>query len=166
MAKIEFKDLADIREKHKGEKIVFSSGCFDLTHAGHVLFFEDCKRHGDILVVMVGADKVVKRDKDESRPILNEHLRLKIVDSLKPVDYALTDELVPADKHPLHYIDMVFEKLRPDVYVINDDAFEIPYREALTKRHGAKLMILKRTCPDEFEKVSTSNIIKKIKELD
>lgn len=165
MAKIRYEDLAAVREKHARQTIVFCSGVFDITHAGHVLFFEDAKRQGDILVAMVGSDKTVKRDKGPSKPILNEHQRLKMVDSLKPVDYTLTDELVPATKHPLYYIDMVFEKLRPDVYVVNQDAFDMPYRKEMVKRFGTKLVALERTAPPEFGKVSTSSIIKKIKEL-
>lgn len=166
MARIRFEDLAAIREKHKEQTIVFCSGGFDVTHAGHALFFEDAKSQGDVLVVMVGSDKSVKRDKGPSRPILNEHQRLKMVDSLKPVDYALIDELVPATEHPLYYIDMVFEKLRPDIYVVNQDGFDMPYRKEMVKRFGTKLMVLERTAPSELGKISTTGIIKKIKELD
>ncbi|MDP2598523.1 MAG: adenylyltransferase/cytidyltransferase family protein [Candidatus Liptonbacteria bacterium] len=166
MAKIAFKDLEHIREKHRGQKIVYTSGGFDLTHAGHVLFFEDAKKHGDVLVVMVGSDKAVRRDKGNTRPVQNEHIRMKMIDSLKPVDYTMTDEdeLVPPGKHPLHFVEMVFEKLRPDAYVVNEDAFDIPHRKEFAKKHGVELIILERWCPQEFEKISTSGIIKKIKE--
>ena len=163
MAKITFNDLSRIREEHHNEKIVFCSGGFDLTHAGHALFFEDCKKQGDVLVVMVGSDKAVGRDKGTTRPVLNEHMRSKMVDSLKPVDYVMIDELPPPGSHALHYIDMVFERLKPDVYVVNQDAFDITYRKDLAQRHGVKLVILERICPEEFEAVSTTNIIKKIK---
>jgi rfaE bifunctional protein nucleotidyltransferase chain/domain len=166
MAEIKFGDLAEIRKKHKNEKIVFCSGSFDITHAGHVLFFEDCKKHGDILVVMVGADKVINRNKGKARPILNEYVRVKMIDSLKPVDYTIIDNFVPADQHPLHQIDTVIEELRPDVYVVNQDAFDLPYRRTFAEKHGTKLMILERNCPPEFEKISTSKIIEKIKKLD
>ena len=53
MGVIDFKDLPRIREKHKNEKIAVCAGVFDLTHAGHILFFEDCKKYGDILVVVL-----------------------------------------------------------------------------------------------------------------
>jgi cytidyltransferase-like protein len=164
MAKIEFKDLRTIRERHKDQKIVFCSGGFDLTHAGHVLFFEDAKKQGDVLVVLVGSDKAVKRDKGPARPILNEHMRIKLVDSLKPVDYTMTDELTSPDKHALHYLDMVFEELRPDVYVANEDAFDIPYRKIFSEKHNAKLVVLKRWSPPEFETISTTKIIGRVKE--
>ncbi len=161
---IDFEDLKKIRERHKDKKIVFCSGGFDLTHAGHVLFFEDCKRQGDVLVVMAGSDIAVKRDKGEKRPILNEHIRMKIVDALRPVDYCFIDKLLPPEAHPLEYIDYVFAELKPDIYVVNDDAFDTPYRRIIADRCGVKFVILKRSCPPEFEKISTSSIIKKIKE--
>lgn len=165
MAIIHFDDIEKIRKKHKGQKIIFCSGCFDVTHAGHVLFFEDCKKLGDVLVTMVGCDAVIKRDKGEKRPIINEHLRLKIIDSLKPVDYTFLDFILPNPPHPLHIIDLVVGKLRPDAYVINKDAWDIPFREDFTKKHNVPLIILDRTAPPEFDNVSTSKIIDKIKNM-
>lgn len=145
---------------------MFCSGCFDLTHAGHALFFEDCKKHGDVLVAMVGSDAVVKQAKSDTRPIINEHLRLKMVDSLKPVDYVFLDHIPPDAPHPLYIIDLAIEKLKPDAYVINTDASDIPYREAFSKKHSIELIILDRTAPPEFEGVSTTKIIEKIKSSD
>lgn len=165
MAKTKFENLSGIRKKNAGKTIVFCSGGFDLTHAGHLLFLEDCKKHGDVLVVMVGSDAAVKRDKGESRPIVNEHMRLKLIDNLKPVDYSFTDFLPPPDAHPLDYIDKVFAELKPDIYVVNVDAFDMPYRHAVAKKHNAKLVVLARSCPPEFENISTSKIIKKIQHL-
>jgi len=163
MAKTTLENLSEIKQRHKGKKIIFCSGSFDLTHAGHLLFFEDCKNLGDVLVVMVGGDKAIRRGKGGTRPILNEHLRIKMIDALKPVDYTLIDELDPIDVHPLHAIDLALEALRPDVYVINKDASDIPYRQNLARKHHVELVILERTCPEEFDGVSTTNIIEKIK---
>jgi len=157
-------DLSKIREKHKDKKVVFCSGGFDLTHAGHILFFEDCKKYGDILVVGIGGDAVRKKDKDDGRPILNEHTRLKTVVSLKPVDYAFVIHDLPVE-HTLDALIDIMKELRPDVYVINTDASHIPYRENMVKTTSTKLVILDRTCPPEFEKISTTGIIEKIKRL-
>lgn len=157
--------LGEIRKRYEGKKIVFCSGSFDLAHAGHVLFFEDCKNLGDVLVVMVGGDTAIRRGKGSKRPILNEHLRIKMIDALKPVDYTLLDELDPIDVHPLHAIALAFKALQPDIYVVNQDASDIPYREQCAKKYGVELVILERLCPPEFEQVSTTGIIKKIKEL-
>jgi cytidyltransferase-like protein len=158
-------ELASLREKHKGRKIVFCAGVFDLTHAGHALFFEDCKKYGDILVVMIATDFNVRLYKGEDRPISNEHVRLKMVDSLKAVDYTHLDIDMP-DKNFLAVIsDVVFKTLKPDFYVINVDAFDMSRRYELVKGTETKLIILDRVCPPEFGDISTSGIIKKIKDL-
>ncbi len=164
MAMITTDDLPTLRRENQGKKIVFCSGSFDLTHAGHVLFFEDCKKLGDLLVVAVARDISIKKRKGEKRPILNEHLRLKMIDSLKPVDYVFMNP-DKATEDLLFTIKSTFEKLRPDIYAINDDAFDIPRREQLSKEFGVQLVILPRTFPPEFEGISTSKIIEKIKNL-
>lgn len=161
---IRFDQLAQIREKHSGQRIVFCSGSFDLTHAGHVLFLEEAKSHGDILVVMVGNDHNMRLYKGENRPVLNEHLRLKMVSSLKPVDYALLD-LDAVDGDILALFPRVFGELKPDVYVINQDAQAIPRLAELLRGHNTQTIILDRTCPDAFENISTTKIIEKIKRL-
>ena len=157
-------DLTALRNKFKDEKIVFCAGCFDLTHAGHVIFFEECKKLGDILVVGVGGDAIIKQLKDNNRPILNEKIRLKTVDSIKPVDYCFIDH-TGNKENPNLLLEVVFEKLKPNVYVINEDAFGIPYREECAKKYAVNMVILKRWCPTEFENISTSKIIQKIKNV-
>ncbi len=86
---INFGELANIRKKHPDKKIVFGSGCFDLLHPGHILYLEDCKKYGDITVIEIACDANLKIYKRE--PILNEQMRLKIIDSLKCVDYSFLD---------------------------------------------------------------------------
>lgn len=157
-------DLPKIRETHKDKKIVCCSGSFDLVHVGHILFFEDCKKHGDILVTLVGSDEMIKFNKGPQRPILNQHIRLKTIDSLKPVDYCSLD-IVSTRDNPLLLLDILFEKLKPDVYIVNDDAFDMEYRERITQRLGIKLVVLPRFCPPEFDAVSTSKIIETIKKI-
>lgn len=160
----DIKRFHKIREEHKDKKIVFSSGTFDLPHAGHVLFFEDCKKLGDVLVVGVGSDAITRARKGAGRPVVNEHVRMKTIASFKPVDYCFLDNN-DGSEEPLNFITGVFEHLKPDVYVINDDAFDIAYREKLSKKHNVKLTILKRSCPPEFENISTTKLIEKIKKL-
>lgn len=164
MVFVDLDDLPKIRKVHKDKKIVFCSGSFDLVHAGHVLFFEDCKKFGDILVVSVGSDSILKVNKGDKRPILNEHVRRKMIDSLKPVDYCLLDSFSNKE-NPLFLLNVFFEKLRPDLYVINDDAFNIPYRQKVSKEFNVELVMLPRSAPPEFEGISASKIIDKIKNL-
>tara|TARA_Y100000310_G_scaffold344821_1_gene459767 strand:- start:7647 stop:8141 length:495 start_codon:yes stop_codon:yes gene_type:complete len=164
MTLINYEDLQKIRENHKDEKIVFCSGSFDLTHAGHVLFFEDCKKLGDILLIGIGGDEIIKKNKGIDRPITNIHARLKVIDSLRITDYCLIDD-DSLQEHKYSFVEFVLKNLKPDVYVINEDAEDIPVRKELLSKTNTELKILKRWCPEGFEEISTSKIIKKIKEL-
>jgi len=81
-------ELGAIREKHKGKKIGFASGVFDLMHQGHLNFINQAKAICDILVVAVNTDKYVK-DIKKSNSIMDEISRIALVDSLKGVDYTI-----------------------------------------------------------------------------
>ena len=159
---IDFKDLAKIREKHRGQKIVLGAGSFDITHAGHVLFLEDCKGLGDVLVVMVGSDAAIRRAKGPSRPIMNQHMRLKLIDSLKPVDYSFIDCYEDRPDFIVFMMDEAFRVLKPDVLAVNDDRSDISFREELGKKHGVQIVVFPRTAPKEFDQVSTTKIIERI----
>lgn len=162
-------ELLNLREKNKDKTIVFCSGAFDLLHAGHILFFEDCKKEGDILVVAVANDSLIRGIKGVTRPILNESIRTKIVDSIKGVDFVILDKRpykeVEGEKKFLFDDIPILEKLKPDKWVINDDASVIQERKDLSNKLGIKLIISKRICPKEFDSISTSKIIEKIKNL-
>jgi len=75
--------------KEKGKKIVFTNGCFDILHAGHVRYLETAKSFGDILMVGVNSDESVKTLKGETRPINNEQDRALLIASLEAVDYVV-----------------------------------------------------------------------------
>ncbi|MEK6880562.1 MAG: adenylyltransferase/cytidyltransferase family protein [Nanoarchaeota archaeon] len=163
-----YSELEKIREKHKDQKIVICSGTFDLTHVGHILFFEDCKKLGDILVVAVGSDEATKLYKGDKRPILNQYVRLKTVDSFKPVDYTVADDF-KLQESPTDFLSALFpafEKLQPDIWVVNEDAFDIEKRKEIAAKYNMKLIVLKRWAPPEFEVPSASKIIEKVKSLD
>lgn len=162
MAIINFEDLPKYRKRFGGKKIVYCSGVFDLTHPGHVLFLEEAKKFGEILFVGVGNDATIRNYKRGMRPILNERMRIKMVDSLKPVDYCYLDKggFDPNDNLALNRASL--EQLKPDIYVVNDDGYGLEERKALSKRYPVKVIILKRECPKEFEGVSTTKIIEKI----
>lgn len=160
---IKHDNLREIRKKFAGKKIVFASGVFDLTHPGHVLFFEDAKRLGDILVVQVGDDASIRHIKGPHRPLFNEQMRLKMVSSLKPVDYGFLAH--ETDDIPFGAITTALRDLEPDIYAVNDDASDIPGRRDMAEKHGANLKVLERVCPREFDGVSTTGIIEKIKKL-
>ena len=66
--------------KKNGKKVVFTNGCFDILHAGHVTYLTEAKRQGDILIVGVNSDASVKRLKGETRPINSEYDRAFVLD--------------------------------------------------------------------------------------
>jgi rfaE bifunctional protein nucleotidyltransferase chain/domain len=71
----------------KGKRIVFTNGCFDLVHIGHIRYLEEAKALGDVLVVAVNSDSSVRKLKGLQRPILPEEERAEILSSLGCVDY-------------------------------------------------------------------------------
>jgi len=156
------KDLPKIREKHKHQKIVYCSGSFDLVHIGHVLHFEFCKKQGDILVVNIGSDKDIQRNKGIGRPILNQKIRLETVSLLKPVDYCFVGQEFKDGQSPFANLESVLKSLRPDIYVINKDSKSlIPLSKTMAQKYKFKLVISNRKHP-----ISTTEIIQKIKNLD
>lgn len=161
---ITYEDFAKIRRQYKNQTIVLATGSFDLLHAGHIIFFEDCKKLGDILVVGVG-DDIACSAKAEGRPVLNQYQRLKVVEALKLVDYAfIHDHSKAGSKYHNEFAEEIFEKLRPDKWVMISESSEIPYRKKLVKKYGAELVLTDRHCPPEFEAISTTKIIQKIQD--
>jgi rfaE bifunctional protein nucleotidyltransferase chain/domain len=89
----------------RGKAVVFTNGCFDLIHAGHLKVLQHCKKHGDILVVALNTDASVRRLKGPKRPLLPLKERGELMAALKPVDvvtwfgedtpYALIKRLKP-----------------------------------------------------------------------
>ena len=71
---INYDQLSRVRKENLDKKIVFCSGTFDLTYIGHIIFLEECKKYGDILVVGVGSDRVIKKYKGNKRTILSEEI--------------------------------------------------------------------------------------------
>ena len=78
--------------RHRGERIVFTNGCFDLLHAGHVTYLEEASRLGDRLIVAVNADATVRRLKGEGRPINPLSNRLHVLAALGFVDWVVPFE--------------------------------------------------------------------------
>ena len=75
--------------KKKGEKIVFTNGCYDIIHAGHVSLLKKARSMGDVLIVALNTDASVKRLKGASRPVFSGRARAAVVASLCPVDYVV-----------------------------------------------------------------------------
>lgn len=164
MARIfDLKELAFIRQQYRGKRIVLVTGVFDLTHPGHVLFLEAARGLGDVLAVGVGCDAQVGLLKP-GRPVWPEAWRAGMIASLKSVDYCF---IGPSEtvEHPLKIVELALEALQPDVYAVNDDAFDMPSRRALCERFGVGLAVIERAAyPAEFAAASTSAILRKIRD--
>ncbi|MBD3170494.1 MAG: D-glycero-beta-D-manno-heptose 1-phosphate adenylyltransferase [candidate division Zixibacteria bacterium] len=112
---VSLKKFLSIRDECRdcGEKVVFTNGCFDILHYGHLDYLIKAKKMGDILVVAVNTDSSVKKFKAEGRPIISEKYRAKLVDGLNPVDYVI----LFGEETPQKLI----ERIRPDVLVKGAD---------------------------------------------
>jgi len=90
-------EIVEIIEPVRDSKIiVFTNGCFDILHAGHVSYLEEAKSLGDILIVGLNSDDSVRRIKGDKRPIIPQEERAYILSRLKPVDYVVIfDEDTP-----------------------------------------------------------------------
>ena len=101
------------RERGAGRRIVFTNGCFDLLHVGHVRYLEVARQKGDRLIVAVNGDATVRALKGSGRPILPLDQRLRIISALTAVDYVVAfDEPTPCE---------LLRELRPDVLVKGGD---------------------------------------------
>ena len=78
-----------LKLKVKNRKIVFTNGCFDLLHSGHVYLVKESKKFGDVLIVGINSDKSIKLLKEIGRPIICENDRVYILSNLKPVDFVI-----------------------------------------------------------------------------
>src|SRR4051812_15567257 len=109
-------DMATIRKQHAGQKLVLTSGTFDLLHVGHINYLEQVKAYGDILVVLLSGDDRVRARKGANRPIIPAAERAQILDALKVVDYVCIDPSKSSGKaEPVHAD--ILQKLQPDCYV-------------------------------------------------
>ena len=99
--------------ENKGKKIVFTNGCFDILHRGHVTYLAEARKLGDLLVIGVNSDASVKRLKGPERPINNEKDRAYVLSQLKSVDFT---EIFTEDT-PLNLI----LKVKPQILVKGGD---------------------------------------------
>jgi D-beta-D-heptose 7-phosphate kinase/D-beta-D-heptose 1-phosphate adenosyltransferase len=136
--------------KAKGKKIVFTNGCFDLLHVGHIRYLEKARSLGDVLVVGLNTDRSVQTIKGPHRPILPEEERGEVLSGLWCVDYiTLFDEPTPLE---------LIASLRPDVLVKGGDwSKETTVGREVVEESGGEVVIL-----PFVEGNSSSNIIETI----
>lgn len=89
-------NIEDFQKNHSDKKVVFTNGCFDILHVGHIRYLADAKKLGDVLVVGLNSDASVKRLKGPTRPIQNEDDRKELLMALEAVDQVfIFDEDTP-----------------------------------------------------------------------
>lgn len=107
-------NLEKFNQDRVGKKVVFTNGCFDILHRGHVSYLNEAKSLGDILVIGINTDKSVKRLKGEDRPVNSEADRAFMLLNLKAVDYVFYFE---ENDNPYELI----KKIQPDILVKGGD---------------------------------------------
>ena len=146
---VKFTKILDYLRKSK-KKIIFTNGCFDILHLGHVKYLEKAKKLGDILIVGVNSDDSVSRLKGKNRPINRINDRCCVLASLKSVDYVIPF----SEDTPIELIRTIV----PDILVKGGDYKD---REVIGEKIARELVLI-----DFEEGKSTSNIISKIQEND
>ena len=149
------KDLHELEKtigflKKKGKTIVFTNGCYDLIHIGHLKCFEEGKKLGDVLIVALNSDRSIRSIKGPPRPIIPEGERAEIVSSLEYVDYVtIFDQDDPLD---------VITSIKPDILVKGGDwNLDTIVGREVVESYGGKVFALPLV-----KGVSTTQIIKTI----
>ncbi len=141
----ELKAFAE-RKRKEGKKIVFTNGCFDIIHAGHIDYLEKAKSLGDILIIGVNSDSSIKKIKGDKRPIVHQQYRIRVLQGLKAVDGII----VFNEETPLN----VIKALKPDILVKGADW---PLEKIVGREYAKKVERI------EFAyDISTSKIIEKV----
>lgn len=140
--------------KQNNKKVVFTNGCFDLLHAGHVYLLNQAKSLGDVLIVAVNSDDSVKKNKGKKRPIISEQNRITMLCALECVDYVI----LMNEKNPVS----ILKRIKPDIVVKGQD-WEDKYmpEQTIVESYGGEIHFVPLK-----GKLSTTNIIRRIYECD
>jgi len=147
----ELKKLVSLA-KSTGKTVVFTNGCFDLIHGGHIEFLQKAKNKGDLLVVGLNSDASVRAIKGDGRPIKTQQERANILSALKYVDYiTIFDE--PTPEH-------LISEIRPDILVKgNDYAIDEVVGREIVEGYGARVELI-----PIVQGLSTTRTVEKILE--
>ncbi len=147
---IDRKNIPNLRGELSGKKIVFTNGCFDIIHVGHVRYLTTAKSFGDVLIVGLNTDESVKKLKGDSRPINNQNDRAEVLLGLKAVDYVILFGEQTAEN--------LIAELQPYIYVKGGDyTLETLPEAKIVQSYGGRVELV-----NLVQGKSTTNIIKKI----
>ena len=149
---IDRKNIKEFCEKIRceGKKIIFTNGCFDILHVGHVRYLTAAKNLGDILIVGLNTDESVRKLKGETRPINNQLDRAEVLLGLKAVDHVIFFGEETAEN--------LIAEVRPNIYVKGGDyTLETLPEAKIVQSYGGKVEFINLVAGH-----STSNIIQKI----
>jgi D-beta-D-heptose 7-phosphate kinase/D-beta-D-heptose 1-phosphate adenosyltransferase len=145
--------IEELRNSKNAKKIVFTNGCFDILHVGHIKYLQEAKAQGDILVVGINADSSVKRLKGAERPIQSEEDRGEVLSALACVDFVTVFEEDTPEK--------LIHLVRPDVLVKGGDwKVDQIVGSDFVLSYGGKVKSLQF-----IQGKSTTNIVSKILKL-
>lgn len=138
-------------EKKSGKRIVFTNGCFDIIHRGHVEYLASAKSEGNLLIIGLNSDSSVRRLKGIGRPINNEQDRAVVLSALKPVDYVIIfDEDTPFE---------LIKDIMPDVLVKGGDYnIDTIVGADIVQKSGGIVKVI-----PYIEGISTTKIMERIK---
>jgi D-beta-D-heptose 7-phosphate kinase/D-beta-D-heptose 1-phosphate adenosyltransferase len=133
----DLRELKKIRQqlKNEGKTVVFTNGCFDILHSGHIYLFKEAKKYGDILIVGVNSDDSVKKIKGGSRPVFPLEERLEVLQNIEYIDYLTSfPEEIPRK---------IISALKPDVLIKGGDWMpdEVIGRKEVEKTGGKVVVI-------------------------
>lgn len=140
------------RLREEGKKIVFTNGCFDIIHAGHVDYLEKAKSLGDFLIVGLNSDSSVRRLKGKDRPVNPQEHRKRVLEGLKAVDMVIIFEEDTPEK--------LIKEIKPDILVKGGDwKIENIVGADFVMSYGGKVCTI-----DFVYDTSTTKIIQKVKD--
>lgn len=148
-------DLMTLHEKlkEKGKKIVFTAGSWDLLHVGHCRYFEEAKRHGDILVVGVSSNEAIRRVKGPNKPILDEKIRAEMLTYLRSIEF-VTILPEPSCQPTLGL-------LQPDVFITVKEDWTESYKDSkeykTVTKYGGEVKVVDR----QSTALSTTKIVQR-----
>ena len=148
--------LADLKPlvadlKAKGKSVVFTNGCFDLLHAGHIQHFNASRKLGDVLIVAIDDDESVRQLKGSGRPVIKLRERVRVLNAIQAIDYVT---VFKSDQ-----LENVIDMVRPDVLTKGGDyrLDQVVGRQTVEKYGGR--VVLTQLVAD----ISSSRIIDRIK---